>query len=209
MTSVERMYGLYSSVNYVLQNNIEGAFVECGVWRGGSAMLIAKMLAKRNVVNRKIFLYDTFEGMTAPTEKDISLTGMVASDILDQRDKQNPIWCVAGLDDVRANMNSTGYPAENIIYIEGKVEDTIPQNMPMGSIALLRLDTDWYESTKHELVHLFPKLVVNGIIIIDDYGHWQGCKKAVDEYFSEHKIHILLNRIDYTGRVGIKLYSNS
>ena len=69
----------------------------------------------------------------------------------------------------------------------------------------MRLDTDWYESTKHELTHLFPLLSSGGVIIIDDYGHWQGAKKAVDEYFEENNIKILLNRIDYTGRVGIKL----
>jgi hypothetical protein len=71
----------------------------------------------------------------------------------------------------------------------------------------LRLDTDWYESTKHELTHLFPKLIQNGILIIDDYGHWEGCRKATDEYFEEKNIKIMLNRIDYTGRVAINTHS--
>ena len=77
----------------------------------------------------------------------------------------------------------------------------IPKYLP-GEIALLRLDTDWYKSTQHELIHLYPLLVGSGVLIIDDYGHWQGAKKAVDEYFSDKKI--LLNRIDYTGRISIK-----
>ena len=84
------------------------------------------------------------------------------------------------------------------------MEETIPTHIP-HAISLLRLDTDWYESTKHELTHLFPLLSPGGVIIIDDYGHWQGAKKAVDEYFEENKIKILLNRIDYTGRIGVKL----
>jgi len=211
MTSVERMYGLYSSVNYVLQNNISGVFVECGVWRGGSAMMIAKMLANRNMLDRKIFLYDTFSGMPIPTADDINISGREASDMLKdfENDKTVGIWCVAGLNDVQENMRLTCYPQENIFYVEGKVEDTIPGNMPVESIALLRLDTDWYESTRHELEYLFPGLVSNGVIIIDDYGHWAGCKKAVDEYFEEHKINILLNRVDYTCRVGIKTTATS
>jgi hypothetical protein len=68
----------------------------------------------------------------------------------------------------------------------------------------LRLDTDWYESTKHELVHQYPKLSVGGVLIIDDYGHWQGARQAVDEYFNDNRLPILLNRIDYTGRIAIK-----
>ncbi len=100
-------------------------------------------------------------------------------------------------------MLSTGYPKEKIHLIKGKVEDTIPENIPK-EIALLRLDTDWYESTKHELIHLFPLLKPNGILIIDDYGHWEGARKAVDEYISDNNIHILLNRIDYSGRISVK-----
>jgi O-methyltransferase len=83
------------------------------------------------------------------------------------------------------------------------VEDTIPASVP-EQIALLRLDTDWYESTKCELEILFPRLVKGGVIIIDDYGCWQGARKAVDEYFNKNNIAILLNRMDDTGRIGIK-----
>jgi O-methyltransferase len=84
------------------------------------------------------------------------------------------------------------------------VEDTIPNNIP-EKIAILRLDTDWYESTRHELVHLFPRLSPYGVLIIDDYGCWQGAKKAVDEYISENNLRIFLSRIDSTGRIAIKL----
>ena len=206
MTSVEPMYALYCSVNYILSNNIKGSFVECGVWRGGSFMLIAKMLSNRNIADRKIYLYDTFEGMSEPTKSDVDLKGHSASSLLKENEdnKEDSVWCLADLSDVKNNFKLTKFLEKNIIYIKGKVENTIPESIPDENIALLHLDTDWYESTKHELTFLFPKLELNGVLIIDDYGHWQGCRKAVDEYFSENKINILLNRIDYTVRIGIK-----
>ena len=92
---------------------------------------------------------------------------------------------------------------KRIHFIRGRVEDTIPAQAP-ARIALLRLDTDFYESTKHELIHLFPRLVPNGVLILDDYGHWQGARKAVDEYFEDNPCRILLNRIDFAARIGIK-----
>jgi len=90
-----------------------------------------------------------------------------------------------------------------LIFIQGKVEDTLPKITP-EKISLLRLDTDWYESTYQELLHLFPKLSKGGTIIIDDYGHWKGAREAVDDYFKEKGIKILLNRIDEIGVIGIK-----
>lgn len=206
MTSVDRMFSLYTAVNYIIDNNISGHFAECGVWRGGSSMMIASTLLKRGVSNKKIFLYDTFEGMSAPTNNDVDVVGNDAASLLkiNENTREGNIWCLADLNDVQSNMTLTGYPSSNITYVKGKVEDTIPSSSPDGDIALLRLDTDWYESTKHELIHLYPQLVKNGVLIIDDYGHWEGCKKAVDEYFQLNKLNMLLNRIDYTGRIAIK-----
>jgi O-methyltransferase len=203
MTSIERMYALHNAVKYVVQNNIEGDFVECGVWRGGSSMMIALTLNELNVNNRQIFLYDTFEGMSEPTENDVDFRGGNADNLLKQNveDKQNSVWCLADFQDVQNNMKLTNYPVHKIKFVQGKVEDTIPQTIS-ESIALLRLDTDWYESTAHELKYLYPKLITKGVLIIDDYGHWEGCRKAVDEYFLENTL--LLNRIDYTGRIAIK-----
>jgi hypothetical protein len=105
---------------------------------------------------------------------------------------------------VRKNVLSTGYPEKNIVFIEGDVLKTIPNTIP-EKVALLRLDTDWYESTRHEMIHLFPLLVKSGVLIIDDYGFWRGSRKAIDEYISEHKPVILLNRIDDTGRIATKI----
>jgi hypothetical protein len=207
MTSVERMFALYQSVNYVLDNDIEGDFVECGVWRGGSSMMIARILKERNVKNRDIYLYDTFEGMSAPSSDDIDYSGNDAKKLLKDEieNKVNaPIWCYATEEDVLANISATKISLEQVHLIKGKVEDTIPHRSPKSNISLLRLDTDWYASTKHELIHLYPVLSAKGVLIIDDYGHWQGCRKAVDEYFSESGNRKLLHRIDYTGRILIK-----
>jgi O-methyltransferase len=203
MTSIERMYALYNAVRYVVQNKIEGDFVECGVWRGGSSMMIALTLLKLGVTNRKIYLYDTFEGMSEPTENDVDFRGGDADSLLKKNveNKENSVWCLADLQDVQNNMALTKYSLASIKFVKGKVEDTIPKTIS-DNIALLRLDTDWYESTAHELKYLYPKLLMKGVLIIDDYGHWEGCRKAVDEYFEGNTL--LLNRIDYTGRIAIK-----
>jgi hypothetical protein len=208
MTSEERLITLYRAVEYLEKNNIEGDIVECGVWRGGSMMLVANVLQKYNNQKRKLFLFDTFEGMSEPTNVDISFRKETADSLLQSVDKQaaqgHNIWCYASIEDVQANLLSTGYNPERIHYVKGKVEDTLPSR-EIEKIALLRLDTDWYESTKHELEHLFHKLVKGGVLIIDDYGHWEGAKKAVDEFIQSRKLNLFLNRIDYTGRLAIKI----
>ena len=206
MTSTERMYSLYKAVNYILENNIPGDFVECGVWKGGSALLIAQMLSDKNIVDRKVILYDTYEGMSEPTEQDKNIVGRPATSLLQESsiDIQDSIWCYSSFEEVKHNLSLSGLLPECIIMIKGKVEDTIPTQLPTKSISLLRLDTDWYESTKHELNYLYPLLNKNGVLIIDDYGHWEGCRKAVDEYVLTHNLSILFNRIDNTGRLAIK-----
>ena len=206
LTSLERMYALYKSVEYVVKSQIPGDFVECGVWRGGSAMVMAHALIKMKETSRRIWLYDTFEGMSKPSEEDTSCSdgSMAINKWRTKQTKDHCEWDYASLDEVTQNMLLTGYPEENLFFIKGRIEDTVPEHMP-SRIALLRLDTDWYESTKHELNHLFPLLIKHGILIIDDYGHWAGSRKAVDEYFSQKKLPILLNRIDYTGRIAVKI----
>jgi O-methyltransferase len=205
MTSVERLYALYKAVEYLSAAQIEGSFVECGVWRGGSIMCATLSLQQAGDTSRSIYLYDTFEGMVPPAEVDVDLSGQPASAQLaaEQRNKDSYIWAYSPLGAVRANVESTGYPSSRVHYVKGPVEDTIPATIP-DAIALLRLDTDWYSSTYHELQHLFPRLVKGGVLIIDDYGHWQGARRAVDEYFGASEVKILLNRIDYTGRIAVR-----
>jgi hypothetical protein len=205
MTSPERIFGLIESVKYLVVNNIEGDIVECGVWKGGSMLAIANTLLQMNITDRQLYLYDTFEGMSEPTQNDISFDNQDAQQLLkSNKDKeQNLIWAYSTLETVKETMSLCTYPTSNMHFIKGKVENTIPGIVP-EKIALLRLDTDWYESTKHELNHLFPKLVKGGVLIIDDYGFWKGARKAVDEFIAENNIQILLNRLDDTGRIAIK-----
>jgi hypothetical protein len=206
MTSNERIFGLIEAVKYIVASGIEGDIVECGVWRGGSVMAILNVLKELKSEDKHIYLYDTFDGMPEPTTDDVSFDGSPAKKLLDESEKneQNVIWAYSGIDVVKKNVYDTGYDREKIHFVPGKVEDTIPATIP-EKISLLRLDTDWYESTKHELEHLFPRLSKGGILILDDYGHWQGARKAADEYFSSHKINIFLSRVDYTGRIAVKL----
>lgn len=202
MTSIERMYALYEALRYVSAAEVSGDVVECGVWRGGSSMLAALTLAQLGS-SRRLWLYDTFEGMPPPGVHDVQYSGERAEESLDPSQRvagASNDWAWATIDDVRANMASTGHA--DVQLVAGKVEESIPSRAP-DAIALLRLDTDWYESTRHELEHLYPRLATGGVLIIDDYGHWQGARRAVDEYFRERPI--LLNRIDYTGRIAVKL----
>jgi O-methyltransferase len=201
MTSPERVFGVIESVKYIAQNNIEGDIVECGVWKGGSMMAAALTLLECGQSNRKLLLFDTFEeGMTEPTSNDLDYKGSEAKAILNKWEETNSY---PTLEIVRQNLYATGYPKENLIFIKGKVEETLHMNIPQ-KIALLRLDTDWYESTKLELELLFPKVVQNGVMIIDDYGHWKGARKAVDEYLASNKLKLFLSRMDYTGRITVK-----
>ncbi|WP_239651676.1 TylF/MycF/NovP-related O-methyltransferase [Neosynechococcus sphagnicola] len=206
MTSPERIYALIQAVRYIHQKNISGSIVECGVWRGGSMMAVAYTLKTLNDCTRELFLYDTFEGMSTPTSKDVDINGYHAKSLLEQSNKKHSdsVWCIATLEEVSQALRQTLYPERLVKLVKGKVEDSIPRNIP-ERISLLRLDTDWYESTLHELTHLYPRLAQGGVLIIDDYGHWRGCRKAVDEYFESTKQNILLNRIDGTGRIGIKV----
>ncbi|MGN6342792.1 MAG: TylF/MycF/NovP-related O-methyltransferase [Ginsengibacter sp.] len=206
MTSHERQVALLRAMDYLAQSQIEGDIVECGVWKGGSMMLIARKLLQLEDTNRKLFLFDTFEGMSEPNEKDISaIDNSTAEELLAKQNKLDGdnVWCYSSLEEVKANLNKTNFPVERIFYFKGKVEDTLPEPS-IDKIALLRLDTDFYESTKHELETLYDLVVPGGVLIIDDYGHWAGSKKAVDEFIEKRNLKIFLNRIDYTGRLAIK-----
>jgi O-methyltransferase len=205
MTSVERLYGLYKAAEYLSVARIPGDIVECGVWRGGSMMCAALTLLRMGDTDRHLYLYDTFEGMVPPEAADFDFSGQSAAAQLsaEKKTEDSYIWAYAPLEAVRQNMATTDYPVDQVTYVQGPVEDTIPATLPQ-SIALLRLDTDWYASTRHELEHLFPRLAHGGVLIIDDYGHWQGARRAVDEYFIGSNVKILLNRIDTTARIGIK-----
>ncbi|WP_028974917.1 TylF/MycF/NovP-related O-methyltransferase [Spirochaeta cellobiosiphila] len=195
LTSKERAYALYKGIEYLCKANIPGDFVECGVFRGGSSLLAALTLLQHQDTSRQLWMYDTFEGMTPPTSEDkIAFTGQSVSD------RYKPDWWAAGEPQVRDLLYTSSYPKDKMKFIKGPVEETLLQSIP-SQIGMLRLDTDWYQSTKIELELLYPRLVVGGILIIDDYGHFTGARQAVDEYFQGK---MYLSRVDYTGRVLIK-----
>ena len=186
MISFNELFSFIEAVRYVNRWQIPGAIVECGVWRGGAIMAAALTLKHLGVTDRTFYLYDTFCGMPAPSEYDSRLGGSVNPQekfCLLQTGPDSSDWCRASLDEVRQNLATTRYDFNRFKFVEGKVEETIPGTLP-DEIAILRLDTDWYESTKHEMIHLFPRLVSKGVLIVDDYHTWSGSKKAVDEFLA-------------------------
>jgi hypothetical protein len=202
MTSPEKLYALILATRYVVRHQIPGDVVECGVWRGGSMQAVAKTLMHEGSVDRDLFLFDTFDGMTPPTEEDRRQDGQRAADMLARVDRDDPVWAVATLDDVQSGMGQVGYPAERIHYVPGKVEETTPAQAP-ERISILRLDTDWYASTKHELEHLYQRLSPGGVLLLDDYGWWQGSRQAVDEFLETTGERLLLLRMA-EGRIAVK-----
>lgn len=207
MASPQRLWATLLACKYVAEQGISGDFVECGVWHGGNA-LIAASIFKQYGVSKNVFLFDTFLGMTEPTERDLSNSSSApARSTFEkmQRESHNE-WCYASLDDVKATFSAAGLLSDNVRFVQGDVCCTLqdPANLP-SEISVLRLDTDWYESTKVELEVLYPLLVRGGALMIDDYGHWAGARAATDEFFSHLSRRPMLQCIDETGRLAVKV----
>jgi O-methyltransferase len=201
LTSVERIAALCEAIRYLERAGIPGDVVECGVWRGGSMMAAARTLVGLGRTQRDLYLYDTFSVFPRPGERDVDVWGNSVAERLDA-DLQNPAYDYLPEEQVERLVRSTGYPADRIHSVRGLVEDTIPAVAP-ATIALLRLDTDLYASTAHEMEHLFPRISPGGVLIVDDYGEFLGAKAAIDEYLKEHDVVLLLSRIDHTGRLAV------
>ncbi len=202
----EAVVSLLRAVSYIIDNDIPGALVECGVFKGGNIVAMLRALLAKGRVDRDIYLFDTFEGMPFPEEVDVFYTGEKAVD--EWKAKRRPDgssdWVNSSLEETRANVATIKeYPADRLLFVKGLVEDTLPSQAPQ-QIALLRLDTDFYRSTKHELMHLYPRLVPGGVLIIDDYGAFSGARKATDEYFRGQGIPIFLARVDEHVRIAVK-----
>ena len=191
--SRERIENILFLTERVIKEKIPGSLAEVGVWKGGAIMAMA-LKCKQLGDYRDIHVYDTFSGMTSPSDVDIDLDGNSAKNIFDV------VKCYASFEEVRQNIEKVDYP--NIVYHKGDITHTDPHSFP--TFALLRLDTDWYESTKFELTYMEPRVSPYGFIIVDDYGHWKGSRKAVDE-FSPLNLHM----IDYTGVWWQKDYGKS
>ena len=204
MTSPQRVQALIFATRYIARRRIPGAIVECGVWRGGSMLATARTLLDAGDTTRELYLFDTFSGMPEPGPDDVRAHDGAAASVLLKDPGEERTRAAASLDTVKATMALCQFDPRRVHYVAGKVEETVPAAAPQA-IALLRLDTDWYESTRHELEHLFPRLSAGGVLIIDDYGWWAGARRAVDEYFAGHAEPILLNIIDDTGRIGVRV----
>ncbi|GAA4203629.1 TylF/MycF/NovP-related O-methyltransferase [Actinocatenispora rupis] len=203
MTSPEKLHGLIAAVRYVHNHDVPGDVVECGVWRGGSMQAVARTFDSFGDHTRDLYLFDTFEGMPPPSEKDVRVRdGKAADDLLAVAADDSWVKAAATLEDVRDGMSKVPYPKEKVHYVQGMVEDTIPQEAP-EQISILRLDTDWYASTKHELEHLYPRLVSGGVLIIDDYGYWDGSREATEEFLAKSGAKLLLVRCG-SGRIAVK-----
>lgn len=212
MTQPEPQLALLDAVEHVVRCDVPGAFVECGVWRGGSVLAMALKLRQLEAAPRHLYLYDTFDGMTEPTDADTTMFGRSAPEEWERAQAEGhvafPEWFDPD-DDARSpeaivrRLIEAGHPESHVHVVRGPVEETIPAIVPQ-QIALLRLDTDWYESTRHELQHLYPLLASRGALLIDDYGHWEGCRRAVEEYFDGDRDRPLLHRAGYTLRIGVR-----
>ena len=209
MISAERLLANMDAVEYLVRRGVPGALVECGVWRGGSVAAMIRVLQRLGVDDRDVYLFDTFSGMTEPEEVDTSPVEPPATVTWRNTPDGTTPWrwafdpAIYDEEMVRDFVLSTGYPAERVHLVRGPVEETLPAHAP-EQLALMRLDTDWYRSTLHELEHLYPRLSPGGVLIVDDVGHWDGARKAVDEYFSTTAEPIMFSRTDYSGRMGVK-----
>jgi O-methyltransferase len=207
MASFERMATLWQQVRYLDRHGIRGALVECGVWKGGAIglMALAHMRSNRPPV-RPLHLFDSFQGIAQPRA---DIDGRAAITFAAGRAKgtlESIGKLVSPMEDSEQLLTERiAYPKTLIHYHQGWFQNTLPRDASdLSDIALLRLDGDWYDSTALCLEHLYPKVVRSGVVVIDDYGHFEGCRRAVDEFLSSLVTPILLSHIDYTGRYFVK-----
>jgi len=191
MCSNARLRGLYRGVRRVVESGIPGDLVECGCALGGSAALMALTLRQLGA-SRDLWLFDTFEGLPAPTagDPDFEIANLHAGSCLGTIDEVGHLFAELQIDD-------------GVRFVKGLFQETLP-TAPVSTIALLHIDGDWYESVKACLDNLYDKVVPGGIIQFDDYGFWKGARRAVDEFLDSRQIRTPLVKLDYAGRVLVK-----
>ena len=204
MTSLESLATLALACKYVVKNGITGDFVEAGVWRGGSSIVAKKFLTGE----RSFYLFDTYAGMTKPTIHDYRVGASSNTSTVEHWKNQSKSthneWVFASLEEVQKNFRSFNLLDNSVNFIEGNVIETLIDLKVPAKIAILRLDTDFYDSTLMELQVLWPRLVSGGILILDDYGHWDGARRAVDEYFEKETDVLMVPIAGGGGRIVIK-----
>lgn len=176
LLTAEKFYNLYTALHYICDNDIEGDIIECGVWKGGAMLMAAEVLAARRVLDRDIYLYDTYSGFVERSDCDVAYDGREIGKV------SYPDF----IDQVRKNFNDSSYTRQRIHFVQGDVHETVRADRHQR-IALLRLDTDTYSSTLHELRELYDRVETGGVLIIDDYGYSRGCRRAVEEFFATRK----------------------
>lgn len=213
MLSLPRLVTLYQQAAFCEEFEIGGSFVECGTWRGGSVGIMALANLRRGRARRHIHLFDSFESIPEPDE---AVDGERA--VREARECGGgaegrlvplPIYGSIGTPDLAVNRElleeTIGYNSSFLHYHKGWFQDTVPSDAKqVGDIAILRLDGDWYASTKVCLDHLYDQVVSGGFVIIDDYGCYEGCKKATDEFMRQQQVRAFLHHIDATGRYWVK-----
>jgi O-methyltransferase len=207
MVTQNHLNFLKNIIKEINDENILGDIIECGVWKGGCSMWMM-ICQKEHGMHRNFYLYDTFDGMTFPdSDKDPK----EAIDIFNKINKGNyerdydkwhteKKWAYAPIELVKNNINQTQYDESKIKYVIGDVCKTLDTDVP-SQISILRLDTDWYTSTKKELDVLFPVVVKNGYIIVDDYYAWKGSRTATDEFLKINKDKISIINTNITGGI--------
>jgi O-methyltransferase len=217
MLPPERLITLYQQVVHCERTGLPGAFVECGVWKGGSVALMALAALSQGVARRDLHLFDAFTDICEP---DQTVDGARAVREVKAWSKdggvEGRLKPIAGFYDFAGGPGSlegnrellekiVGYDPKLLHYHVGWFQDTLPKDAAgVGPIALLRLDGDWYASTKVCLEHLYDQVVPGGFVIVDDYGAYEGCRKAVDEFRAARNITAYLHHIDAEARYWIK-----
>ena len=192
MASPERINRLIDNAIAANENRIEGDMVECGVCNGGSAAVLAYFATKASIA-RRTWLFDSFEGLPATTKEDLpSANGNTAESCIGQ--------CVGSIETVKQVLSLVGADMRSVNIIKGWFTDTFPKFSPqIEKIAMLNLDSDWYESEKLCLETFYDKVVEGGFIYFDDFFYWPGCRKAVEEFFAKHPSKMpMFNRVGHS-----------
>jgi hypothetical protein len=193
LLTLEKFYSLYGAIHYVCDRRVQGDIIECGVWKGGAMMLVADVLTSRGMTGYDLYLYDTFTGFVERSENDVNGAGVAIGNVKFK----------SFVDETRANLALSPYPAEKLHFVPGDVRETVKPESH-HHIALLRLDTDTYATTLHELNAFYDRIVTGGVLIIDDYGYSRGCREAVEEFFSTRP-KVYLQRTNAGARTAVKV----
>jgi hypothetical protein len=207
MVTGKHLQFLKDTIKEINEKNITGDIVECGVWRGGCSMWMMLCQKEYNML-RNFYLYDTFDGMTFPDSEKDSKAAVVTYNQISKGNYERPYdkwhgekkWAFAPIDFVKNNVKLTEYDETKITYVMGDVCTTLNTSVP-SEISLLRLDTDWYNSTKKELDVLFPRVVKNGYVVVDDYYAWKGSRTATDEFLEKFKNEVTIIDSNLTGGI--------